>query len=427
MARSFGRFSGSLSQTSAGANGIGYNLPTTSLMKTEEIVALFAHRAEAFSRHDAVALAATHAEDGVLLSPTAGTIEGRRAIERVYRLWFLAFPDLRFDIEDLLIAGDRVVQTVTVSGTDAGGFLGLPPTGRLVRVSGAFVYTLKDSLILREQRILDLSGVLLQLAGEVGPATDSFRLYRETLEKARMQHELKIAAEIQRALLPRTNYSCPTFDLVAASVPCRAIGGDFFDYFEFSNGTFAFALGDVAGKGPPAALLSAMLQGIFATCAYLGDSPAETMERVNKALVRRAIESRFATGMYAALSGSGQLTYCNAGHNPPVLVGSSGVRRLDRGGLILGAFEHVAFEEEILQLDRGDILVVFSDGISEALNPEGEEFGEERLLECVQSNCDLQPAEILNCILNTVQEFRRQAVQSDDSSVLVFRYLGTQE
>ena len=209
-------------------------------------------------------------------------------------------------------------------------------------------------------------------------------------------------------------------------MPCRAIGGDFFDYFEFSNGTFALALGDVAGKGPPAALLSAMLQGIFATCAYLGNSPAETMERVNKALVRRTIESRFATGMYAVLSCSGQLTYCNSGHNPPVLVGSTGVRRLDRGGLILGAFEHVAYEEETLQLDRGDILVVFSDGISEALNPDGEEFGEERLLACVQPNCDQQPMELLNCILDAVQEFRRDAVQSDDSSVLVLRYLGTQ-
>ena len=150
------------------------------------------------------------------------------------------------------------------------------------------------------------------------------------------------------------------------------------------------------------------------------------MERVNKALVRRAIESRFATGMYAVLSCDGQLTYCNSGHNPPVLVGSSGVRRLDRGGLILGAFEHVTFEEETLQLDRGDTLVVFSDGISEALNADGEEFGEERLLACVQSNGDLQPSELLNCILNTVQEFRREAVQSDDSSVLVLSYLGTQ-
>jgi steroid delta-isomerase-like uncharacterized protein len=393
-------------------------------MKTDEIEALFARRAEAFARHDAAALAATHSEDSILLSPTAGTITGRSAIEKVYRLWFSAFPDMQLDVEERLIQGDRVVQTATITGTDVGGFLGLPPTRRMVRVSGAFLFTLKDGLILHERRILDLSSVLLQLAGEVGPTTDSFRLYRETVERARMEQELKIAAEIQRALLPHTRYTCASFDLAAASVPCRAIGGDFFDHFEFPNGAFAFALGDVAGKGPPAALLSAMLQGIFAACADLGASPAKTAERVNIALIRRAIEARFATGIYAVLSGDGLLTYCNCGHNPPFIVGSCGVRRLDRGGLVLGAFEHATFEDETLQLDRGDTLVVFSDGISEALNPDGEEFGEERLLACIESNRDVHLPVLLDCILDTVHQFRRDALQSDDLSVLVLRFLG---
>jgi phosphoserine phosphatase RsbU/P len=345
----------------------------------------------------------------------------------VYRLWFSAFPDLRIDVEDLLIAGDRVVQRVTVSGTDVGGFLGNPATGRLVRVAGAFFFTLKNGLVLHERRILDLSGVLLQLAGEVGPSTDSFRLYRETLERSRIQHELKIAAEIQRALMPHTHYTRSTLELVAASVPCRAIGGDFFDYFELSNGEFGFTLGDVAGKGPPAALLSAMLQGIFAVCAYLGDGPAHTIKRVNSALLRRAIESRFATGMYAVLSCDGTLTYCNAGHNPPLLVERRGIRPLERGGLILGAFDNAAFEEETLQLDPGDTLVVFSDGISEALNSDGEEFGEQRLIACLECNRELQPTVLLDCILDTVREFTRDAVQNDDLSVLVLRYLGAAE
>lgn len=396
-------------------------------MKPEEIVAFFAHRAEAFARHDTVQLAATHAEDGVLLSPTGGTIVGREAIEKVYRLWFSAFPDLRIDVEDLLIADGRVVQRVTVSGTDVGGFLGNPATGRQVRVAGAFFFTLMNGLVSHERRILDLSGVLLQLAGEVGPSTDSFRLYRETLERARIQRELQIAAEIQRALMPHTHHTRSTFEVVAASLPCRAIGGDFFDYFELSNGQFGFTLGDVAGKGPPAALLSAMLQGIVAVCAYLGDRPAQTIELVNSALVRRAIEGRFATGIYAVLSCDGTLTYCNAGHNPPLLVGRRGIRRLVRGGLVLGAFDGATFEEETLQLDRGDTLVVFSDGISEALNSDGEEFGEQRLLTCLECNRELQPTMLLDCILNTVREFTCDAVQNDDLSVLVLRYLGTSE
>jgi serine phosphatase RsbU (regulator of sigma subunit) len=223
-----------------------------------------------------------------------------------------------------------------------------------------------------ERRVLDFSGVLLQLAGDVGPTTDSLRLYRETLERARTEHEIKVAAEIQRALLPHTHHAGATFDLVATSVPCRAIGGDFFDYFEVSNG-IVFALGDIAGKGPPAALLSAMLQGIFAAFVHFGEAPAATVRRMNDVLVRRGIESRFATGMYSMLSCEGQLTYCNAGHNPPFLLTHRGVRRLERGGPVLGLFEHAAFDEETLQLDRGDTLVVFSDGISEALNSDGEE------------------------------------------------------
>jgi steroid delta-isomerase-like uncharacterized protein len=277
-------------------------------MTPEEITAFFARRVQAFARHDVVALAADHAEDGIVLSPTAGTVVGRSAIEKVYRLWFNTFPDLKLDVEDFFVAGDRVLQMVTVSGTDLGGFFGLPPTGRLVRVRAAYVFTLKDDHILHERRILDLSGVLLQLAGEVGPSTDSLRLYRETLERARLAHELKTAAEIQRALLPRTRYTCAGFDVTAASVPCRAIGGHFFDYFESENGRFDFALGDVAGKGPPAALLTAVLQGMFAAYAHLAMTPAEILHQVNNALVRRAIESRFATVLYAALSCDGRLS-----------------------------------------------------------------------------------------------------------------------
>jgi steroid delta-isomerase-like uncharacterized protein len=395
-------------------------------MTPEEITAFFARRVQAFARHDVVALAADHAEDGIVLSPTAGTVVGRSAIEKVYRLWFNTFPDLKLDVEDFFVAGDRVLQMVTVSGTDLGGFFGLPPTGRLVRVRAAYVFTLKDDHILHERRILDLSGVLLQLAGEVGPSTDSLRLYRETLERARLAHELKTAAEIQRALLPRTRYTCAGFDVTAASVPCRAIGGHFFDYFESENGRFDFALGDVAGKGPPAALLTAVLQGMFAAYAHLAMTPAEILHQVNNALVRRAIESRFATVLYAALSCDGRLTYCNAGHNPPLLIGKCGFRRLDKGGLIVGVFEHATFEEETVQLDPGDTLIVFSDGISEALNPDGDEFGEERLVSCMETNRELPSAILLECVLETVQQFRGDAAQNDDLTLLVLRYLGAQ-
>jgi predicted ester cyclase len=246
-------------------------------MTVEQITAFFGKHVEAIARRDAVALAAGYAEDAVLHSPTAGTVTGRRDIERVFRLWFSAFPDLKWEIDDLVIGRDRAASLNTFSGTDLGGFLGLAPTGRVMRVHGAFLYTFRNDLIAHERRVLDFSGVLLQLAGEVGPMTDSFRKYRQMLARARSEQELRIAADIQRALLPRTRFTSTRFDVAATSVPCRAIGGDFFDYFESREEMFAFVLGDVAGKGPPAALLTAVLQGIFVANADSGFSPAKTM------------------------------------------------------------------------------------------------------------------------------------------------------
>jgi phosphoserine phosphatase RsbU/P len=178
----------------------------------------------------------------------------------------------------------------------------------------------------------------------------------------------------------------------------------------------------VAGKGPPAALLSAMMQGIFAAQAAGNDSPAQTIKRVNLALYRRGIESRFVTLMYGALFTDGQLTYCNAGHNPPLIVGANGFRRLERGGPIVGLFEAASYEEETVQLSPGDWLVVFSDGISEAMSATGEEYGEGRILSCVQDNLELEPQRLLDTLFADVREFARGAAQSDDITAMVLRY-----
>src|SRR6185295_5895529 len=156
----------------------------------------------------------------------------------------------------------------------------------------------------------------------------------------------------------------------AASIPCRSIGGDFYDYVDLPDSVLGFALGDVAGKGPPAALLSAMMQGIFAGQAASSDSPSQTISRVNLALYRRGIESRFVTLMYGTLNASGSLTYCNAGHNPPLIISRTGAtwsfRRLECGGPIVGLFEAAVYDQETVTLAPGDWLIVFSDGVSEA-------------------------------------------------------------
>jgi sigma-B regulation protein RsbU (phosphoserine phosphatase) len=336
---------------------------------------------------------------------------------------FSAFPDLRMHGDELLIVGDRAVWTLAIQGTDNGGFMGLPPTGKPLNTSGIFLYTFgPDDRIVRELRVHDFGRLLMQLAGE--SVADGPRLYRELLDRAQHEHELKTAAEIQRALLPHAQHGGAGFEVAGMSLPCRAIGGDFFDYFDLLDGAFAFVIGDVAGKGPPAALLAAALQGIFTANSRRGGTPATTICEANEALLRRAIPARFATVLYAELLPNGRLTYCNAGHNPALLVGKGGVQRLETGGLPVGAFEHATFDEETLQLEPDDVLVAFSDGLTEARNTDGEEFGEERLLTCVRAYRELAPTALLESLLGAVRQFSGDTAPGDDLTVLVLRYSG---
>src|SRR5438874_391376 len=221
------------------------------------------------------------------------------------------------------------------------------------------------------------------LSAEAAIAIENARLYREALDKAKFEQELRVAAAIQQALLPASNRTGAFFTTAAASVPCRAVGGDFYDYVDLPSGAFGFILGDVAGKGSPAALLAAAVLGMFSVEAMYQPSAAGVTTRLNHGLFRRSIEARFLTTFYGILRGDGSFAYCNAGRNPPFLVTASAIRRLDTGGVVLGLFEQASFDEEALNLKRGDIIVAFSDGVSEALNEAGEEFSDDRLLACL--------------------------------------------
>ncbi len=268
------------------------------------------------------------------------------------------------------------------------------------------------------------SAALETLATEAAVAIENARLYRESEANARLEQEMRIAAAIQQALLPPPKWEGGWFELIGTSVPCRAIGGDFFDYLELPNGDCAFAVTDVSGKGAPAALLTAVIQGVLASHAAIGDGPAMAIDRVNRVLIRRAIESRFATMFCGALGRDGRLTYTNAGHNPPFLVQKAGPRRLETGGMIVGLFDSARYDEETLQLEPGDFVVVFSDGVSEAASAAGEEFGDDRILECIRKNRTASLDQLLACLLGAVREFCTGAVQSDDMTVLIMRYTG---
>jgi serine phosphatase RsbU (regulator of sigma subunit) len=263
------------------------------------------------------------------------------------------------------------------------------------------------------------------LATEAAVAIENARLYREAVEKARVDQELRIAAEMQKALRPPARYSTATFEIVAASRSSRAISGDFFHYMELRDAAFGFALGDVAGKGPPAAVLGAAVQGMFTAYAEGENGAAGTLTRLNATLGKHFAESRFATLFYGILHHDGRLIYSNAGHNPPMLFARGGaVRRLEAGGVPLGLFPGSTYPEEALRLVGGDTLVLFSDGVSETESPTGVVFGDEGVVSSIQANTDLEPQVLLDGLLERVDAFRAGGIPADDVTAMVLRFRG---
>src|SRR6266566_4283341 len=307
-------------------------------------------------------MAALYADEAVALSPVFGEVSGRDAIVATWQTMFTTFVDLVLEVSNVLVDDDRLAILGHVRTTDRLGWFGLPPTGSPIEYRLVLLWTIAGGKIIRDERIYDSSGVL------------------ERLEKARIDKELRTAADVQRALLSRTAYVTRFCEAVGHSIPCRAIGGDFFEFAEHTSGAVVVAMGDVAGKGPAAALLASMLQGMIAIEAPAGASPAVAVARLNERLAARHLEARFATFVYGVLSPDGRFVYTNAGHNAPALLAPGGIRRLTKGGSILGAFPNATFDEEPVTLSAGDSVVMFTDGVTEARNASDAAFGEPRLM-----------------------------------------------
>ena len=265
---------------------------------------------------------------------------------------------------------------------------------------------------------------LEMLSAEAALAIENARLYREALDKAKFEQELKVAAAIQRSLLPASSVAGSFFSTCGSSSPCLAVGGDFFDYVDLKDGRFGFIVGDVAGKGSPAALLAAAVIGMFGAESTYQTSPAAVILKINHGLFRRAIENRFLTAFYGVLAPDGGFTFTNAGHNAPVLVTASGVRRLETGGMVLGLFEHAPFEEETLTLQPGDFIIAFSDGVTEALDVAGEEYMDDRLLASIERHRLQEPDALVASLLADVHAFAGAATPNDDLTLVMVRYEG---
>jgi serine phosphatase RsbU (regulator of sigma subunit) len=178
----------------------------------------------------------------------------------------------------------------------------------------------------------------------------------------------------------------------------------------------SFALGDVAGKGTSAALLTAVVQGLFAGEVELTGSPSLVLARVNKGLCRRSVAARFVTAFYGHIGHDGILRYCNAGHNPPFLISSTGVHRLETGGSVLGLFDFANFDTGEIPFKAGDLLAIFSDGVTEAENAAGEEFGDDRLEQCLAT---VRNSPATHAIQKAVRDFCGTVAARDDVTVMV--------
>ncbi len=370
----------------------------------DEAIALFSRIADAVNRHDKSTLMSFYADNATVISPAFREMHGKEAIAASWETMFATFPDWMVSEVDVMVDGDRILGIAFNSFTDKKGWFGLPPTGERVTYRNLLLLTLADGKVVREERMYDISAVL------------------GTLEKLRLEQELRTAAAVQAALLSRTLHTVSFCEAVGDSIPCRTIGGDFFELMELPSGELAIALGDVSGKGPPAALLAAMLQGMLAVEAQAQTGPAAMMSRLNRALLARGLGSQFATLVYGVLSPDGRFTYCNAGHNPPLAMREGQIRRLTTGGLVIGGFAEATYEEEVLQLQDREIVCLFSDGVTEAKNHADEDFGEERLISCLVEQQASPVSGLVKSVLSAVHQFSGEAQQSDDITLVAMRF-----
>jgi len=376
-------------------------------MRRAEALSLAQQFQDAANTRNISKLLAFYTDDATTVSPVFGRVTGRAAIAATWESIFTTFPDLSVEMSDVLVDGDRLAILGTVTATDSAGWFGLPPTGSAIRYRLVILCTMHDGKIVQDERIYDNTAVL------------------ELLEKVRLDKELKTAAEVQRALLSRPAYVDRYCESAGDSIPCRAIGGDFFEFVELPTDEVGIAMGDVVGKGPPAALVASMLQGMFAADSKTSGSPSRMLTLINQRMAARHLESRFVTLVYGVLSSDGRFVYSNGGHNPPACLSGDRIYRFTVGGPLLGAFADAVYEEETIQLTAGDTILMFTDGVTEARNSYDEEFGEDRLFSCLLAHAGRSPSDLLRLVFDEVRGFCQNTDQADDLTVTLTRFYGT--
>lgn len=274
--------------------------------------------------------------------------------------------------------------------------------------------------------------LLMSVAAQLALVIDNARLTERMVAQERLRRELALAAEVQQRLLPSRAPKSAAMEVAGFCEPARGVGGDYYDFINFENRHLGLAIADVAGKGMPAALLMSTVQATLRSLTVrngasltLAPELSQIVAKLNRLLFDSTKGEHYVTFFYATFDQSTQLlTYVNAGHNPPLYLqadGPEGFRLLTAGGLVAGAFEHAAYEQETVQMQSNDLLFLYTDGLTEAQNLTGEEFGTRRIMEILKSLASLPVNQIRDEVVRRVKEWCFGMPLYDDLTFVVMK------
>lgn len=284
------------------------------------------------------------------------------------------------------------------------------------------VYNKKNGVHFTEadQRLLGI------IAAQSAQVVENARLYEEEKAYALMQQQIRLARQIQIDLLPKSPPLMLGYDIAGMSIPAQEVGGDYFDFIVLDEDRLVICLGDVSGKGLPASLLMANLQATLRGQTFFETSAGECTTRSNQLLYKSTDPEKFATLFYGMLNArTHEFCFCNAGHeNPMLFSGDDEPIRLTTGGLVLGVANDFPYEEETIMVGKEGLLVIFSDGVSEASNAEDDQFGEGRLLDLVRAHRHEPASVIINKIVDAVRAHTGEVPQMDDITLIALKRTG---
>ena len=263
--------------------------------------------------------------------------------------------------------------------------------------------------------------MLRAVAQLLGTAIENARLNADHLEHERVQRQLRLAADVQRRMLPAAPPDLPPFDIAARYVPSLELGGDFYDFIAL-DGHMGIAIGDVAGKGVAASLLMASVRAALRAYAQDVYDLGEIIARVNVALTRDTLDNEFATLFYGVIDPSTmRMTYCSAGHEPPLLLRDGQIQRLTRGGMIVGIDDQQQYEKGLLTLQRGDLVLLYTDGLTDAQNFQRQHFGRDRVIAAMHDRAHAPAHDVLNHVLWEMRRFVGLNRSVDDTTIVVIK------